>query len=59
MKYAVIIIIALIAIVINFRPKLIAERILKKDAETDLIIKIKLTAAVLCVIDFILALVWL
>lgn len=59
MKYAVIIIIALIAIVINFRPKLIAERILKKDAENDRIIKIKLTAAVLCVIDFILALVWL
>lgn len=58
-KYVVVIFFAVVALIINFKPKLIAEKILKKEAENDIVIKIKFIAALICIIDFILVMVWL
>ena len=62
MNYVIVIIIAILAIVVNFKPKLILEKIFKKEPENiseNSVLVLKSIAAILAIVDFILVLVWL
>lgn len=51
-KYIIAVVAAALAVAINFKAKFIATRILKREPSQDLILKIKLVAAALCIADF-------
>ena len=62
MKYAVVIILAILALIINFTPKLILKKVFKKDEKkvsNNAVLGIKFFAAALAVFVFILTLAWL
>lgn len=62
MKYTLVIILAVLALIINFTPKLIIKKIFKKETDeigNNAILAVKFFAAIIAVLDFILAVAWL
>ncbi len=58
MWYAVVLIIAILALFMNFKAKFIIEKLLKKEASEQKILKVKLLSAIICILDFLAVLIW-
>lgn len=58
MKYIIVAILAILALIINFKAKPILEKLLKKEESEKNILKMKILAFILCILDFILVLIW-
>lgn len=57
MKYIIVIVLAIFALVINFKAEFISEKVLKKEASQEGVLKLKILALFICIVDFILALI--
>ena len=58
MKYIIVAILAILALIINFKAKPVLEKLLKKEDSEKNILKMKILAFILCILDFILVLIW-
>ena len=58
MKYIIVAILAILALIINFKAKPVLEKLLKKEESEKNILKMKILAFILCILDFILVLIW-
>ncbi len=56
-KYIIPILVALLALFLNFRAKFVAEKILKHDATDDYCLNIKIVAGIICILDFVLVMI--
>ncbi len=56
-KYVVAVVLAVLALFTNFKAGFVAEKLLKKEPARELILKIKLVAAALAIIDFVFVMI--
>lgn len=56
-KYVAAVVLAVLALFANFKAGFVAEKLLKKEPAPELILKIKLVAAALAIIDFVFVMI--
>lgn len=56
-KYVAAVVLAVLALFANFKAGFVAEKLLKKEPARELILKIKLVAAALAIIDFVFVMI--